>query len=559
MTTDPEKTGYEVHETHTAHMRTITSKTVGQVNYINAREVTNAEDLLAEIGYKQELRRTYSTLQVFGIVFSIQGLLPSIATTMSTGLTVGTVSMIWGWFLAGFPIMGVGIAIAELASAIPTSGGLYYWTYQYAPVGWKAILSFIVGVTNSMDLCAGVCSITYGFAEQILATVYIAHDGDFKITRPIVYGVYAAGLFLQLFLAGISSANASRLQNLSIAANVGVVILFVIALPIVTHNTSTFNDSKFIFTSSPNFSDWPAGWSFLQFGLMPAVWTIGAFDSTVHMSEESKTPSRSIPIAIIGSIAACWIGGFLLTILIAACMPTDISSIISTESGQPLVEIIFKIMGKKWAITFSSLFAFCQLLMSTNILTAISRQIWAFARDDGLPFSPWIKIVHKKLKVPINAIIISDFIALLLGLLILAGPVASNALFSIGVIGCYVAYAIPQFLRLTSGRHIFNPGSFYTGKILSPIIHIVTIIYQIIICLLEMFPETRSVEGATTMNYSVVINCGIWILSLIYYYAFKRNIYNGPKSNLNDGEQDKINSSSTSIDEVIPPSKTGTF
>ena len=51
--------------------------------------------LLARMGYKQELRRQYSTTQVFAIAFSIMGLVPSIASTLSFSLPAGPVGMVW--------------------------------------------------------------------------------------------------------------------------------------------------------------------------------------------------------------------------------------------------------------------------------------------------------------------------------------------------------------------------------------------------------------------------------------------------------------------------------
>lgn len=47
------------------------------------------------MGYKQELKRQYSTVQVFAIAFSIMGLVPSIASTLSFSLPAGPVGMVW--------------------------------------------------------------------------------------------------------------------------------------------------------------------------------------------------------------------------------------------------------------------------------------------------------------------------------------------------------------------------------------------------------------------------------------------------------------------------------
>ncbi|AQZ11285.1 (ZYRO0B15048g) [Zygosaccharomyces parabailii] len=166
-----------------SHIRSVTSRRAGEVNYINAATSNSDNQLLAEIGYKQELQRKFSTLQVFGVAFSIMGLLPSIGTVLSTGLAGGPVSAVWGWLIAGCLILMVGLAMAENSSAIPTAGGLYYWTYYYAPVGYKEVLSFIIGCTNSLALTAACCSISYGFAEEVLSAVILSKDGDFTVTH----------------------------------------------------------------------------------------------------------------------------------------------------------------------------------------------------------------------------------------------------------------------------------------------------------------------------------------------------------------------------------------
>jgi amino acid transporter len=82
---------------------------------------------VAKLGYKQELRRNFTMIEVFGIAFSIIGLLPSIASTLSFSIPAGPIGMVWGWFLASMFIFIVGVAMADLGSAMPTSGGLYWW------------------------------------------------------------------------------------------------------------------------------------------------------------------------------------------------------------------------------------------------------------------------------------------------------------------------------------------------------------------------------------------------------------------------------------------------
>jgi amino acid transporter len=83
------------------------------------------EALLASLGYKQEFKREFFPLEVFGIAFSIIGLLPSIASALVFALpNGGPIAMVWGWVVASVGVLLVGISMAELASAAPTSGGV---------------------------------------------------------------------------------------------------------------------------------------------------------------------------------------------------------------------------------------------------------------------------------------------------------------------------------------------------------------------------------------------------------------------------------------------------
>ncbi|CDO95218.1 unnamed protein product [Kluyveromyces dobzhanskii CBS 2104] len=519
-------------------LRTITSRRVGDINYINAKTAHDDTELLAEIGYKQELQRHFSKIQVFGVAFSIMGLLPSIASVLALALPGGSVSLVWGWAISGAFVLTNGLAMAELASAIPTSGGLYYYTFYYAPPKIKSFLSFVVGNCNSLALIAGLCSINYGLAGEILSIVVIGTNGDFVITNGNTYGVYAGCVVFTAIVTSVATVAVSRLQTFSIVSNLLLICIFFVALPIGVAKTSgmDFNDGAYIFGDFENLSDWSDGWQFMLAGFQPLIWVIGAFDSCIHMSEEAKNATASVPFGIIGSITICWFLGFLICIVIAACSSKDIAGILGSEFGQPMAQIIYDALGKKWTIAIMTLIAFCQFLMAASILTAISRQIWAFARDDGLPFSSWIKVVNVKLSSPLRATWVGAGAALAIGCLCLIGPVASSALFSLAISANYFSWMVPNLLRMTYGKDAYTPGAFYMGKYLSPIINWISIAFECFMILLVFFPSEQHGITPDTMNYSVVFIGAVWLLSSIYYLVYKHKIYTGPKSNLTDQE-----------------------
>lgn len=537
--------GFSPITTINTRLHTITTN-ASHIREIDAREAHGDDDLLAEIGYKQELKRRFSTFQIFGIAYSIMGILPSVSSLLGLALSAGPAGAVWSWFVASIFILTVGVAMSELASSIPTSGGLYYWTFYYAPQSLKVPLSFLIGCSNSMALCGGCVSIFYGCSSEILAAVYIAKDGDFEITNPKVYGVFVGCLFAGAIATCASSKNVAFLQTLSSVCHTSLLVLFLIAVPIGTKvNRGEFNSAKFIFGTVENYSDWPTGWQFCL-SLMTAVWTIGGFDSCVHMAEEAKNASYGVPIGISGSISVCGVLGFVILICTTACMNPNVGEVLETPTGFPMAQVILDALGKNWAIAFMALMASCQWLMGASLVTACSRQIWAFARDNGFPFSDVVKVVNKKLKVPLRAVIAACLIDLALGCLTLAGPAASSGLFALAVTANYVPWCVPIILKLTSGKKLFRPGTFYLGEKLSKINGWISCIWGAFIIVLVSFPATKAVDK-TTMNYSSVITCGVWILSMVYFYTFKYKYYHGPKSNL---DVDDVESITDSADEV---------
>ncbi|EGV62696.1 hypothetical protein CANTEDRAFT_115349 [Yamadazyma tenuis ATCC 10573] len=420
-----------------------------------------------------------------------------------------------------------------MSSAIPTSGGLFYWTNYYCPDSFRVPLSFVIGCSNSLALCAGFCSINYGFAFEVLAAVYINKDGDFTITNGKLYGVFAGCVISHVILCCLTTTHTAKLQSFSIYTNCFLIVLFFIAVPIGASKNIGFNDAGFIFGKIENHRTWNTGWSFML-SWMPAVWTIGAFDSCLHMSEEASNATRSIPVGINGSITVCWLVGFCICCVFAACIKDgDTARVLSTPTGSVGAQIILDALGKEWAVAFMSLIAFAQYLMGASTLIAASRQIWAFARDDGLPFvHKLVKKVDPKIKVPVNATIFGGCLSLILGLLILINSTAANALFSLYIAGNYLAWGTPILLVLLPfGAAKFEPGPFYFGKVITTSIHVITVVWIAFIIVLSMFPDNKEVDKET-MNYTIAINGGVWSLTTVYYFVYGYKYYTGPKSNL---------------------------
>ncbi|QKX61549.1 uncharacterized protein TRUGW13939_08701 [Talaromyces rugulosus] len=486
--------------------------TIEEGNVVEAGD----SQLLAQLGYKQELKRQYSTVQIFAIAFSIMALLPSIASTLSFSIPAGPVGMVW----------------ADLASAMPTAGGLYFWTHHFASEKWRNPLSFVVGYSNTLGLIGGLCSIDYGFALMLLSLISIARDGEWSASRPVIYATYLGCVVVHAGLATFCGRIMHKIQSICIYLNVGLVVATVIALPIGNHkNGVPINSGAYVFGDMENLTTWSTGWTFMLAWLSP-IWTIGAFDSCVHMSEEATHASRAVPMGIVLSCGLCGILGFLSLAVMAACMDQNLENLLGSAFGQPMAQIYYDSLGKPGALGFMAVVAIVQFFMGLSILVAASRQTWAFSRDGALPFSTFFRHVSKRIRYqPVRTIWGVAFAAIIIGLLTLIDSAAANALFSLAVAGNDLAWGVPIFCRLVWGDKTgrFRPGEFYTGIFSKPIA-ITAVLYLAFAIILAMFPTEGPNPTSDSMNYTVVINGALWLGAALYYMLFARKWYTGPKS-----------------------------
>src|ERR1700730_1035383 len=119
------------------------------------------EQKLAELGYKQELRRKWSGFSNFAISFSIISILAGCFTTYGQAWNNGgPIAISWGWLLISIPILIIGFCMSELVSAFPTAGGIYWWASKLGGPVW----GWFTGWFNLIGLIAVVASVDYAAA-----------------------------------------------------------------------------------------------------------------------------------------------------------------------------------------------------------------------------------------------------------------------------------------------------------------------------------------------------------------------------------------------------------
>ncbi|TRM56268.1 amino acid permease-domain-containing protein [Schizophyllum amplum] len=508
--------------------------------------------LLAELGYKQEFKRAFKPLEVFGIAFSIIGLLPSIASVLFYALpNGGGPAMVWGWLTASALILLVALSMAELASSAPTSGGLYFWTFALAGPRARTVLCWVVGYANTIGSVAAVASIDWGCAVQIMAAANIGSAEGFEATSGELFATYTLILLSHAVLCCVGTRALARMQGVYVGVNVCLCLAVIVALPACTP-AEFRNTAGFALGGEGwwNVNGWPDGYAFIMSFLAP-LWTICSFDSAVHISEEASNAARAVPQAIVGAVGVAGGLGVAINISLAFCMGGDLDTL--NAADQPMAEIFRRGFGREGTLAVWAFVVAVQYVMGSSMLLAASRQTFAFSRDGALPFSRWLYRMNARTGTPVNTVWFVATLSLLLGLLAFAGDQAINAVFSLSVIALYIAYTIPIVARF-AGDNDFKPGPFSLGWFSLPCA-IMAVSFMTLMSVVFLFPATplrspyivgadadgaqAGTNNAANMNYSVVVLGGVLGLSLVYYY-FPRwggvHWFKGPVATIGEGE-----------------------
>ncbi|HXO54686.1 MAG TPA: amino acid permease, partial [Mycobacterium sp.] len=334
------------------------------------------ERMLANLGYKQELMRSWSGFSNFAISFSIISILAGCFTSFGLGWNNGGPAAIaWGWPIVSAFILIIGLCLSELVSAYPTSGGIYWWASKLG--GAKA--GYYTGWLNLIGLIAILASVSYGcatFLDLTLGTFSQSWLNGYSLNRVFLLFVIilAASAIINIF----SSHLLAIINNVSVwwhVAGAAAVVLILILLP--DHHASLSDVFAKTINNTGMFGG-GKGWGWLLFVLpISAIltqYTITGYDASAHLSEETKSAANAAARGIWQSIFYSAIGGWilLLSFLFAVQNPDDVS-----KAATPVATIFSQALDTKWAAAVLFISTAGQLFCTTACQTSASRMLFA--------------------------------------------------------------------------------------------------------------------------------------------------------------------------------------
>jgi amino acid transporter len=509
--------------------------------------LTADEQRLAELGYKQDLKRGWSSFSNFAISFTIISVLAGCFTTYSQAWNNGgPIAISIGWPVISFFILMVAFSMSELVSAMPTAGGIYYWASELGGPVW----GWFTGWFNLIGLVAVVASVDYAasiFAQALLSLYEVNFIFDFTTTNPQhilteTFAIFAALLTLHAFLNIFSSHLVSIFNAVSVWWHVlGVAVVVGILVLVPSHHQSV----SFVFTHHINASGFSHNmlWFYvLPLGFLLTMYTITGYDASAHLSEETHGATDAAPKGVWRSVFYSAVIGWivLLAITFAAIDPAAVTKGVGFSGGSSLN--VFKSAlsgaGAKAVVLISVI---GQIFCGMACLTSASRMTYAFSRDGAIPgWRLWSKLNEKR--TPTYAVLFVAFWALVITLPALKSytqngvqgvPVAFLAVTSISVIGLYIAYTIPIFLRWRQGD-AFKPGPWTLGAKYKWVnmIAVVWVGLCVIIFCLPFTPAAvyfSSKFDWKAVNYAPLITGGVILAVGIWWLVSAKRTFTGPR------------------------------
>ena len=230
------------------------------------------------------LKREFGYLSTFSFAFSVSGMFATISTTFSYPLEAGgSASVIWCWLISGLGCMCIAASVAELVSAYPTSGGLYFTVSRLTPAKWVPSISWVTGWVNLLGQVAGIASSEYGSAQMLLAAVSMGRDFNWTPSVGLTVGVMAAVTAFGGVLNSLPTVWMEKMTRTYVIFHILVAVTCSIAM--LAKNDHR-HDASYVFGHVESSSGWtPIGWSFL-FGFLSVSWTMTDYDATAHIAEE---------------------------------------------------------------------------------------------------------------------------------------------------------------------------------------------------------------------------------------------------------------------------------
>ncbi len=538
---------------------------------------------LHKLGYAQELFRSMGGFSNFAISFSIISILTGAVILYDYGLAwAGTAAVMIGWPLITVFVLLIAASMAEIASAYPTAGGLYYWASRMKNKNWGWWTAWL-NLIGQFAIVAGINFAAAAFLNATIITPILDRIGIAYDNTTLVLGlsfltgqIVTMGILMLIELAmNIAGINlVAVLNQVSVWWHI-VIVAAVVILVFLAGKPDESGLTQFAIQPQDVAGSWNnnLGVVNLQYGpaisyplilafffsLLQANWTYTGYDASAHVAEETVGARVASAWGLFMSVAVSAVVGFVFLVALSTHLP-DLSTLfpavlddstLPTASqyyfggGVAVIAILEHNLGDLGDILSAGIaiaMAFCGL----SSVASAGRMLYAFSRDDGLPGSGWLKKVSHRYRTPVNSlvaiVVISWVFTVLAG--VVGGGTAIVIVTAISTIFLYAAYGICIYLGATT-QDWLRERVWSLGRWSKPVAWI-AVFWVIVLMILFSFPTSGNISWPFMI---------ITVLFLVvYYFGWARSRFKGPRSMGDSAELTEIEREFSHAAEEVRPS-----
>jgi amino acid transporter len=508
---------------------------------------------LHRLGYAQELYRSMGGFSNFAISFSIISILTGAVILFNYGLSLGGPAAVGiGWPLVTVFTLLIAATMAELASAYPTAGGLYYWASRLRNKNWGWWTAWL-NLGGQISIVAGInYAAAFYLGATLLKPVFGIDPNGESLGLLNAIWITGALMLIEIAFNVAGTRIVSFMNDLSVWWHIGLVAAIAILLFFL--GSQPTHDIGFLFQVTPAATTGDEGASIatiLPFGvagafalsLLQSQWTYTGYDASAHVAEETLAARAASAWGVFLSVAVSAVAGYIVLVALTLKMTNPADVLASSTGGGGVAYILESNLGAGLSQLGGLLalgVAFAMTFCGFSSIASAARMLFAFSRDDGVPGSGWLKKVSHRYRTPANAVIAITVLSWLLIALIyvLTKALGGDPFFLIaGVTGVstvllYWAYGLCIALGLWGNQDWRNERVWSLGRWSRPMA-IISVVWIILITPLFLYPFSLNPAALATV-------AGFLVFLVIYYFAWARSRFKGPRRQGTDAELSDI-------------------
>ncbi|TKA47165.1 hypothetical protein B0A54_02643 [Friedmanniomyces endolithicus] len=386
------------------------------------------------LGKKQEFTRNFGMISALGFVSIYMATWEFVLVSLSVGLPNGGFAGLFWCFITTVLCYGTVVAsLAEMASMAPTSGGQYHWVSEFAPPQYQKVLSYASGWMSTLGWIASLASSVYVCGTQIQAMINVLNPDEAMTSWQLTLVMFAI-IAITIVFNTVGAKFLPMLETISLFGHIAG--FFVVMVPLLV--LCPKNSASDVFVHFEANGGWSLGPGYLVSQVTIIYCNLGS-DSVVHISEEVEDASLVVPRCMFWSFVYNVLLGIVMLIVMLFCIG-PLEDVVN--SSVPYV-LLFNNTGSPALSIVLNLVLFL-LVYSGNVtaLATSAREMWAFARDQGLPGSGWLGRMDRKWDIPFNAVYGCSAGCVILALIQLGSTLAFNIIVSLSVLGLMSTYML---------------------------------------------------------------------------------------------------------------------